>query len=150
MVLIHFFLLISILQTCISREIGPSASYFLPWDPDHNQISQNSNTVNVEDEKFESYTKTGTTIVGLCCTDGIVLGADTRSTGGPLVMDKNKLKIHNIAARIFCCAAGTSADCDQITRRAGIITLFLFLSFSLYSIINRSLHGLIWYILPSF
>lgn len=63
--------------------------------------------------------KTGTTIVGICCRDGIVLGADTRSTGGPLVMDKNKLKIHTIAPFIYCCAAGTSADCDQVTRRAG-------------------------------
>jgi 20S proteasome subunit beta 2 len=63
--------------------------------------------------------KTGTTIVGVCCRDGVVLGADTRSTGGPLVMDKNKLKIHTVAPFIFCCAAGTSADCDQVTRRAG-------------------------------
>ena len=62
--------------------------------------------------------KTGTTIVGVCCKDGVVLGADTRSTGGPLVMDKNKLKIHTVAPFIFCCAAGTSADCDQLTRRA--------------------------------
>lgn len=64
------------------------------------------------------YTKTGTTIVGMCCRDGIVLGADTRSTGGPLVMDKNKLKIHQVSKYIRCCAAGTSADCTQITRRA--------------------------------
>jgi len=63
--------------------------------------------------------KTGTTIVGVCCRDGVVLGADTRSTGGPLVMDKNKHKIHQVAGSIFCCAAGTSADCDQVTRSAG-------------------------------
>eukprot|EP01036_Dinobryon_divergens_P038033 gene38033-49859_t len=65
------------------------------------------------------YLKTGTTIVGICCRDGVVLGADTRATSGAFVMDKNKLKIHTISPRIFCCAAGTSADCDQITRRAG-------------------------------
>lgn len=61
--------------------------------------------------------KTGTTIVGMCCNDGVILGADTRSTGGPLIMDTNKLKIHKIASHIFCCGAGTSADCDQITRK---------------------------------
>jgi 20S proteasome subunit beta 2 len=65
-----------------------------------------------------SLTKTGTTIVGLCCKDGVVLGADTRSTGGPLIMDKDKLKIHNLAPRIYSCAAGTSADCDHLTRQA--------------------------------
>lgn len=68
--------------------------------------------------KFSSPLKTGTTIVGICCRNGIVLGADTRSTGGPLVMDKNKLKIHTISKNIMACAAGTSADCDQITRKA--------------------------------
>jgi len=62
--------------------------------------------------------KTGTTIVGICCTDGIVLGADTRSTGGALVMDKNKLKIHKISSCIYCCGAGTSAHCDYVTRKA--------------------------------
>lgn len=66
--------------------------------------------------KGAGLTKTGTTIVGVCCRDGVVLGADTRSTGGPLVIDKNKLKIHTVAPRIFCCAAGVSADCDQVTR----------------------------------
>eukprot|EP01035_Chromulina_nebulosa_P035025 gene35025-47060_t len=68
--------------------------------------------------KERNYLKTGTTIVGICCADGVVLGADTRCTGGPLIVDKNKLKIHPIASRIFCCAAGTSAQCDQVTRQA--------------------------------
>ena len=67
----------------------------------------------------EQYLKTGTTIVGLSCRDGVVLAADTRSTSGPLVMDKEKLKVHPVAPRIFACAAGTSADCDQLSRRAG-------------------------------
>lgn len=71
---------------------------------------------------LESFVKahlvsTGTTIVGLCCRDGVVLGADTRSTGGPLVMDKNKLKIHTLADKIRCCAAGTSAVCDHLSRK---------------------------------
>ena len=81
-----------------------------------------TNTENINDDTDlipqTTYLKTGTTIVGICCRDGIVLGADTRSTGGPLVMDKNKRKIHPIAPSILCCAAGTSADCDQITRKA--------------------------------
>jgi 20S proteasome subunit beta 2 len=61
---------------------------------------------------------TGTTIVGLCCRDGVVLGADTRSTSQQLVMDKNKLKIRKISNKIFACGAGTSALCDFYTRKA--------------------------------
>lgn len=61
--------------------------------------------------------KTGTTIVGVCCKDGIVLGADSRSTMGPLVGNKEVLKVHPLAPKIYCCGAGTSADCEQITRK---------------------------------
>jgi 20S proteasome alpha/beta subunit len=38
-------------------------------------------------------TSTGTTIVGCLFKDGIVLGADTRATAGPIVADKNCEKV---------------------------------------------------------
>jgi len=59
--------------------------------------------------------KTGTTIVGIVYEDGIVLGADTRATEGPIVADKNCEKIHYIAPNIYCCGAGTSADTENTT-----------------------------------
>eukprot|EP01041_Mallomonas_annulata_P007647 gene7647-15655_t len=59
--------------------------------------------------------KTGTTIVGIIYKDGIVLGADTRATGGSEVMDKNCEKIHYIAPNIYCCGAGTAADTEKTT-----------------------------------
>lgn len=59
--------------------------------------------------------KTGTTIVGVLFKDGVVLGADTRSTGGSVVMDKNCEKIHYIAPNIYCCGAGTAADTENTT-----------------------------------
>lgn len=45
-------------------------------------------------------TKTGTTIVGIIYKDGVVLGADTRATAGPIVQDKNCEKIHFLAKNI--------------------------------------------------
>ena len=59
--------------------------------------------------------KTGTTIAGIIFKDGVVLGADTRATSGPIVADKNCEKIHYLAPNIFCCGAGTSADCENVT-----------------------------------
>jgi len=59
--------------------------------------------------------KTGTTIAGVVFKDGVVLGADTRATEGPIVCDKNCEKIHYIAANIYCCGAGTSADTENTT-----------------------------------
>lgn len=47
--------------------------------------------------------------------DGVVLGADTRSTQGPTVADKNCQKIHYIADNIWCCGAGTAADTEFTT-----------------------------------
>uniref|UniRef100_A0A2P2LP84 Proteasome subunit beta n=1 Tax=Rhizophora mucronata TaxID=61149 RepID=A0A2P2LP84_RHIMU len=62
-----------------------------------------------------SYRKTGTTIVGLVFQDGVILGADTRATEGPIVCDKNCEKIHYMAPNIFCCGAGTAADTEAVT-----------------------------------
>ncbi len=61
-------------------------------------------------------TSTGTTIVGLIYKDGIVLGADTRATEGPIVADKNCEKIHYISDNIRCCGAGTAADTEFVTQ----------------------------------
>lgn len=47
--------------------------------------------------------------------NGVVLGADTRSTAGETVADKNCEKIHYIAPNIYCCGAGTAADTENVT-----------------------------------
>jgi 20S proteasome subunit beta 2 len=60
-------------------------------------------------------TKTGTTISGIKYAEGIVLGADTRSTSGATVADKNCEKIHFISPNIYCCGAGTAADTEALT-----------------------------------
>ncbi|KWU45389.1 proteasome-domain-containing protein [Rhodotorula sp. JG-1b] len=60
-------------------------------------------------------TSTGTTIVGVVYDRGIVLGADTRATEGPIIADKNCEKIHYISEHIRCCGAGTAADTEFTT-----------------------------------
>jgi 20S proteasome subunit beta 2 len=68
-----------------------------------------------QSSKLPSAWKTGTTIVGILFADGVVLGADTRATGGSEVVDKNCEKIHYIAPNIYCCGAGTAADTEKTT-----------------------------------
>ncbi len=107
--------------------------------------NNNINLLNIAATK-DDYLKTGTTIVGITFklynnvdnnnnnnndndedinndgdgdnneNDVVILAADTRSTSGSIVMDKEKHKVHPIGPRIFACAAGTSADCEQLTR----------------------------------
>ena len=64
---------------------------------------------------LRSATKTGTTICGVLFDGGVLLGADTRSTNGETVADKNCEKIHYIAPNIYCCGAGTAADTESVT-----------------------------------
>ena len=64
------------------------------------------------------YTKTGTTICGVVFKDGVCIAADTRSTAGTVVADKNCEKIHYMAPNIYCSGAGTAADCEHITRKS--------------------------------
>eukprot|EP00055_Hartaetosiga_balthica_P000093 m.135651 g.135651 ORF g.135651 m.135651 type:complete len:284 (-) comp10113_c0_seq1:81-932(-) len=65
--------------------------------------------------KMPRAVKTGTTICGLIFKGGVILGADTRATEGPIVADKNCAKIHYIAPNIYCCGAGTAADTETVT-----------------------------------
>ena len=64
---------------------------------------------------FPKATKTGTTICGAVFKGGVVVGADTRATGGDIVANKNCQKIHPLAPNMVCCGAGTAADCDKVT-----------------------------------
>merc|ERR1712062_1302 len=64
---------------------------------------------------FPKATKTGTTICGAVFKGGVIVGADTRATGGDIVANKNCQKIHPLAPNMVCCGAGTAADCDKVT-----------------------------------
>lgn len=57
--------------------------------------------------------KTGTTIVGVVCPEGVVLAADTRATMG-FVAEKNCKKVHYITPNIVSCGAGTAADMQYV------------------------------------
>lgn len=54
-------------------------------------------------------------IIFIYIQDGVILGADTRATEGPIVADKNCEKIHYMAPNIYCCGAGTAADTEAVT-----------------------------------
>ncbi|KAN0062869.1 proteasome core particle subunit beta 2 [Thecaphora frezii] len=92
-----------------SRLATPSASGF-----DFSSYSRNLHLSSSGLGGFTA-TSTGTTIVGCIYKDGVVLGADTRATEGPIVADKNCEKIHYIADNIRCCGAGTAADTEFVT-----------------------------------
>ncbi|ORY85339.1 nucleophile aminohydrolase [Leucosporidium creatinivorum] len=74
-----------------------------------------NNTLGKRNLALPKATSTGTTIVGCLFDGGIVIGADTRATEGPIVADKNCEKIHYISESIRCAGAGTAADTEFTT-----------------------------------
>ena len=61
-------------------------------------------------------TNMGTTIVGLVYKNGIVLGANTRSTNNTTAAYKNYENIQYIAPNIYCCGTGTAAATKKTTK----------------------------------
>lgn len=78
-------------------------------------MNRNNHLVNTKACQKHSFTKTGTTIVGVVYKDGVIIAADTRATAGTIVADKNCEKIHYLAPNIYCSGAGTAADTQWAT-----------------------------------
>ena len=56
--------------------------------------------------------KSNTSLVGIVCKEGIIMGADRRSSAGTIVVNKNSQKIRNINERIIASYTGSVADIE--------------------------------------
>ena len=70
----------------------------------------------MEDKDKEKLIKTGTTTVGIVCSDGIVMAADKRSTAGYMVANKKQKKIVQIADNIAVTQAGLVSDAQLLSK----------------------------------
>jgi len=59
--------------------------------------------------------ETGTTIMAVQFKDGVVIGADSRSSAGIMIGNRVTDKLTEITPRIFCCRSGSVADTQAIT-----------------------------------
>merc|ERR1719158_1901424 len=57
----------------------------------------------------------GTTIMGVVFAGGIVLGADTRTSGGAYIANRASRKISQCADKIWVCRSGSAADTQALT-----------------------------------
>ena len=60
--------------------------------------------------------KTGTTLVGIMCKDGVVLAADKRATAGGMIVQKKTEKLHKIADRMLTGQTGLVSDAQLYTK----------------------------------
>lgn len=57
--------------------------------------------------------RSNTSLVGIVCKDGVVVGADRRATAGTIVMSKNSKKVVPITDYVIAAGTGMSSDIDM-------------------------------------
>ena len=70
----------------------------------------------MDDEIKQSILKTGTSIVGIKCSDGVVLASDRKVTAGNIVVGKNFNKIIAINDRVLAAITGGVSDAQFLMR----------------------------------
>jgi len=70
----------------------------------------------MNEEISKNMLKSSTSLVGIVCKDGVVMGADRRVTSGSLIIDKNYTKILAINDYIIAAFTGGVADA-QLTKK---------------------------------
>ena len=70
----------------------------------------------MNEEISKNMLKSNTSLVGIVCKDGVVLGADRRGTAGSIVMEKNTLKINKVNNYILAAYTGGVSDL-QLTNK---------------------------------
>ncbi|MFH1585255.1 MAG: proteasome subunit beta [archaeon] len=68
-------------------------------------------------ELKKSILKTGTTILGIVCKDGVVMAADRQSTGGQsIVLDKHAEKVSQINDYLVISGCGMASDTHRVPK----------------------------------
>ena len=70
----------------------------------------------MDKEISKSILKSNTSLVGIVCKDGVVLGADRRSTAGTIVMNKGSEKIRKVNEYLAASYTGSVSDI-QLTNK---------------------------------
>ncbi|RLG11953.1 proteasome subunit beta [Candidatus Pacearchaeota archaeon] len=70
----------------------------------------------MDTELKNSILKTGTTVLGIVCKDGIVMAADRQVTAGTIVMNKNFPKVNKINDYLVVSWTGGAADAMRLSK----------------------------------
>ncbi|MEK6824133.1 MAG: proteasome subunit beta [Nanoarchaeota archaeon] len=67
-------------------------------------------------ELKDSVLKTGTTILGIVCKDGVVMASDRQSTAGTIVMNKNSEKTKQVNDYLLISGCGVVSDIQRVAK----------------------------------
>ncbi len=70
----------------------------------------------MEQELKNSILKTGTSLVGIMCKDGVIMAGDKRTTAGNMVMSKTTQKVVPISDYLVVSGTGTASDIEMLKK----------------------------------
>lgn len=70
----------------------------------------------MDQELKNSILKTGTTILGIVCKDGVVMAADRQITAGHLVLSKNEKKVFQVNDYLIMSGTGYAVDIQRVPK----------------------------------
>jgi proteasome beta subunit len=70
----------------------------------------------MDEELKKNILKTGTSILGIVCKDGVVMAADRRATVGNLIWSRNTQKAVQINEYLVFSGTGTASDVDMLKK----------------------------------
>ncbi len=70
----------------------------------------------MDQELKNSILKTGTTILGIVCKDGVVMAADRQASAGNIVMNKKTKKVIQLNDYLVFSGCGVASDVDRISK----------------------------------
>ncbi len=74
----------------------------------------------MDEELKKNILKTGTSLVGIVCKDGVVMAGDKKTTlGGQIVSDKDTLKVVQITDYVLVSGTGVASDIGVLRKVAG-------------------------------
>ena len=74
------------------------------------------NSIKMDEELKKNILKTGTTILGIVCKDGVVMAADRQVTAGTIVMNKKEQKVFLINSYLVGAGCGIAADIQRVPK----------------------------------
>ncbi len=70
----------------------------------------------MDKELKDSILKTGTTILGIVCKDGVVMAGDRQTTAGSIVFNKNSKKVRQLNDYLVISGTGSVSDIQRIEK----------------------------------
>jgi len=70
----------------------------------------------MDEEIKKSILKTGTSIVGIVCKDGIIMAGDRKAVAGTIVLSKNAPKVFQINDYLLLAGTGTASDVQMLIK----------------------------------